>query len=217
MPGLYKGVVIAAAWPGVASGHGERIEKHGKGDTPHRITVVGMNDLGADAEISHDSLEEVLGVFFRFRRLDSPADDRSAIKVDDGVGVQENACHVRLEPGDVPRPDLVRPRDVNVVGFRRPSRLPGLATVSQGLAASQDAIERRRTRDVGALSCQCRDDLLRRLVGETAAVGNLKELLFFFRRKAMGYRPRAAFSPVFRAVAAPVLNRTPVQAQNTAG
>ena len=70
-----------------------------------------MDDLRADAKVADDPLEEPLGVLLRLGRLDGPANDTSVKEVDDRVGVEEDSADLGLQPGDVPRPDLVRTGD----------------------------------------------------------------------------------------------------------
>lgn len=111
VPRLNEGVVIAAPGPGVTPHDLEGVQEDGQRDAPHRIPVVGVNDLGADPQVANDPQEEQLGVLLRLGRLDDPAHDASVKEVDDRVGVEEDSADLGLQPGDVPRPDLVRTGD----------------------------------------------------------------------------------------------------------
>lgn len=83
-----------------------------------------MDYPGADAEITDNPLKERAGVFLRLGGLDGPSHDDPVIQVDDRIGVVEYPNDVRLEPGDVPCPDLVGTGDGNPFRFEPRAWLP---------------------------------------------------------------------------------------------
>ena len=117
MPGFDEGIVIAAAGARVASGNEERVKKDGEGNALHRVAVVRVDYLRANAEVPDDPLEERTGVLLGFGDLDRPSDDGPVPYVDDRVGVEEYPGDIGLEPGDVPCPDLVRAGDRDPLGL----------------------------------------------------------------------------------------------------
>ena len=68
-----------------------------------------MNKSGGHPFADDSSVEQVSGVFRILGVLDRPADDFAREHVDDHIREEEDALDFSLQPGDVPRPDLVRP------------------------------------------------------------------------------------------------------------
>ena len=102
VPGFDEGVVVATPGPGVASHDLEGVQEDSQRDAPHGIPVVCMDDLGTNAEVAGDPLEEPLGVLLRLGRLDGPSHDASVEQVDDRVGIEKDPADLGLQPGDVP-------------------------------------------------------------------------------------------------------------------
>ena len=102
VPGLDEGLVVAAPWAGIAPYDLERVEEDGQRDAPHGIPVIGMDDLGADAQAAGDPLEEPLGVLLQLGRLDCPTHDALVEQVDNRVGVEKSPANIGPQLDDVP-------------------------------------------------------------------------------------------------------------------
>jgi hypothetical protein len=89
--------------------------------------------------------------------------------------------------------------------------------VGKGLPPAEDPVERRRARVILAFLGELRDDLLGRQVGEAGAVGDGEEGLLLRRGQPMDYGSGASFPAVLEPGAAPILDGSPLQAQDVAG
>jgi len=102
LPGLDEGIVIAAAWAGIAASDQQGVQEDSQRDPTHGIAVIRMDDLRTYSQVTDDALEESSGVFFGFGCLDGPADDASVEQFDDRVGVGEDPVDLGFQPGYVP-------------------------------------------------------------------------------------------------------------------
>lgn len=140
VPRLDMGIVVAAARAGIAPCDLQGVEEDSQGHSAHGVAVIGVDDLGDDAQIPNDALEQPAGVLVRLVRLDRPSDNRPVVQVDDGVGVEKQAMDTGSEPRDVPRPHLVGADNLDMVprGCRR--RFLGFLPMPQRTTLAEDAI-----------------------------------------------------------------------------
>ena len=66
VPGFHDCIVIAATRTGVAANDFQVIKEHRKGCSPHRITVVGVDDHRTYPEIPDDPGEKSFGMLIGF-------------------------------------------------------------------------------------------------------------------------------------------------------
>ena len=140
---LGVGVVVAGMWPAVGPGDPEGCHELADSAARHRRTAVGMDRelVGANLLLDRGLAKEPLGKVLAFTMGEHPADDISAVDVDDDVEVEIGPFLGPEELRDVPRPDLIRGRGLELrLGVCRMSEL--VATLPHLLVGVEDPVHR---------------------------------------------------------------------------